>query len=33
MYLWDKSNWPTFTWDEQSLIRLLTQVSRERDYC
>lgn len=28
MYLWDKSNWPTFTWDEQSLIRLLTQVSR-----
>jgi len=30
MYLWDKPDWPTFTWDEKSLTGLLTRVSREQ---
>ncbi|MCP4268300.1 MAG: Fic family protein [Candidatus Brocadiaceae bacterium] len=30
MYLWEKQNWPTCTWDEQSLSRLLAHVSREQ---
>ncbi len=30
MYLWKKRNWPTCTWDEQSLSRLLAHVSREQ---
>ena len=30
MYLWKKQNWPTCTWDEQSLTRLLAHVSREQ---
>ena len=30
MYLWEKQDWPTCTWDEQSLTRLLAHVSREQ---
>lgn len=30
MYLWQKQNWPTYTWDERSLSRLLAHVSREQ---
>ena len=30
MYLWEKTEWPTFTWDEKRLIQLLTEVSREQ---
>ncbi|MDX8385854.1 MAG: Fic family protein [Gallionella sp.] len=30
MYLWGKQNWPTCTWDEQNLTRLLAHVSREQ---
>ena len=30
MYLWQKQNWPTCTWDERSLSRLLAHVSREQ---
>ena len=30
MYLWEKQKWPTCTWDEQSLSRLLAHVSREQ---
>ncbi len=30
MYLWDKPDWPAFTWDEQSLTRLLARVSKEQ---
>ena len=30
MYLWGKSDWPTFTWDETSLSRQLAHVSREQ---
>ena len=30
MYLWDKSDWPAFTWNERSLIKLLVHVSREQ---
>lgn len=30
MYIWEKSNWPNFTWNEHSLINLLAQVSREQ---
>ena len=30
MYLWEKQNWPTCTWNEQSLTRLLAHVSREQ---
>ncbi len=30
MYLWEKSDWPAFTWDERSLTRLLAHVAREQ---
>ena len=30
MYLWENSEWPSLTWDEQGLSRLLAQVSREQ---
>lgn len=30
MYLWNKANWPAFTWDEPGLTRLLVQVSKEQ---
>jgi len=30
MYLWEKPDWPTLTWDERSLVRLLARVSREQ---
>ncbi len=30
MYLWEKPDWPAFTWDETSLSRLLACVSREQ---
>lgn len=30
MYLWERQNWPTCTWDEKQLSRLLTHVSREQ---
>ncbi len=30
MYLWEKPDWPAFTWDETSLSRLLARVSREQ---
>ncbi|MCU7846722.1 MAG: Fic family protein [Candidatus Thiodiazotropha sp. (ex Lucinoma kastoroae)] len=30
MYLWEKSQWPTFTWDEGSLAKRLAEVSREQ---
>ncbi|NOX43521.1 MAG: Fic family protein [Gammaproteobacteria bacterium] len=30
MYLWDKPDWPAFTWNEQRIARLLVQVSREQ---
>ena len=30
MYLWEKPDWPAFTWEEKSLTRLLTYVSREQ---
>ena len=30
MYLWENSEWPALTWDEQGLSRLLAQVSREQ---
>lgn len=30
MYLWEKPEWPTLTWDEKSLTRLLAEVSREQ---
>jgi len=30
MYLWEKQNWPTCTWDDQQLSRLLAHVSREQ---
>lgn len=30
MYLWEKPDWPAFTWDERSLIRPLAHVSREQ---
>lgn len=29
MYLWEKQDWPAFTWDEASLSSLLARVSRE----
>ena len=28
MYIWDRPEWPVFTWDEKGLSRLLAQVSR-----
>lgn len=30
MYIWEKTDWPIFTWDEQSLAKLLARVSREQ---
>jgi len=30
MYLWEKSNWPTFTWDESALTKVLVHASREQ---
>ena len=30
MYLWEKPDWPKFTWDETILARLIAQVSREQ---
>jgi len=30
MYLWEKSDWPAFRWDEPSLSKLLVQVSRDQ---
>ena len=30
MYIWEKQDWPDFTWDETSLSRLLARVSREQ---
>ncbi len=30
MYLWEKSNWPAFTWDESTLTKVLTHASREQ---
>src|SRR2546426_2310189 len=29
MYLWEKPGWPSLTWEEQGLSRLLSTVSRE----
>ena len=30
MYLWEKPDWPAFTWNEKALARPLAQVSREQ---
>ena len=30
MYLWQRPDWPIFTWDEQSLSNLLTHAHREQ---
>lgn len=30
MYLWQRDNWPAFTWDEKSLTNLLAKVSMEQ---
>ena len=30
MYLWEQPEWPTFSWDDQSLSTLLARVSREQ---
>jgi len=30
MYLWEKSDWPAFAWNEAHLAKLLAQVSREQ---
>jgi len=30
MYLWQKPDWPTFKWNDRSLVNLLTHVSREQ---
>lgn len=30
MYIWEKSDWPTFSWDEKSLTNLLAEVCREQ---
>ncbi len=30
MYLWEKPDWPAFIWDERSLTKLLTEVSRQQ---
>ncbi len=30
MYLWERTDWPAFTWDEKQLSRLLARVSREQ---
>lgn len=29
MYLWEKLDWPTFSWDEKGLTNLLAEVCRE----
>ncbi len=33
MYLWERKDWPAFSWDERNLSRLLIHVSRDRDGC
>ncbi len=30
MHLWEKPDWPAFTWDETSLSSVLARVSREQ---
>jgi Fic family protein len=30
MYLWEKPDWPAFTWDEKALAKPIAQVSREQ---
>lgn len=30
MYIWEKQDWPTLTWDNDALVRLLAQVAREQ---
>ena len=30
MYLWQRENWPAFTWSEKSLTNLLAEVSKEQ---
>ena len=30
MYLWERPDWPSFTWDEQSLSKLLAHAHREQ---
>ena len=30
MYIWQKPDWPVFTWDEGSLTKLLAEVSKEQ---
>lgn len=30
MYIWEKSDWPTFSWDEKGLTNLLAEVCREQ---
>ncbi len=30
MYLWERQDWPAFTWDEARLARLVARVSREQ---
>jgi Fic family protein len=30
MYIWKKQDWPTLTWDNDALVRLLAKVSREQ---
>ena len=30
MYLWEKPDWPAFSWEEKALTSLLAQVSREQ---
>ena len=30
MYLWERDDWPSLSWDEKSLSTLLAQVSREQ---
>jgi len=30
MYLWERADWPAFSWDEASLSRLLVPVAREQ---
>jgi len=30
MYIWEKKAWPTLTWNDESLSRLLARVSREQ---
>ena len=30
MYLWDRPGWPSFTWDEKALSKLLVSVARQQ---